>query len=255
VQFLTFQLYAPLAAMGREAYGEIRPSAKIPRTSQLIGLFGACLGIGRDRRLELAAMADDLGLCVMAINPAAPPMTDFHTIQIPSEGKDLTPLFTRADELAAYTRQHCYRPPTTRPHPNLSRREYLQNAPFVVAAWTIGPAAPPLETLAEAMRRPRWVPFFGRKSCALAVPLAPRIEEHETPVDALRAYPLDAHLRRDWGGKYHPDNRPQFWLRETLLDAFAFTGDDEHGSTLTGWSLPTGKGRNFREETWRRIHA
>ncbi len=253
MQFLTFQLYAPLAAMGREACGEIRPSAKIPRTSQLVGLFGCCLGIGRDRREDLATMADELGLCVMAVNPAAIPKLDYHTIQIPSEGRDLTPLFTRADELAAYTRQNRQRPPTTRPYPITSRREYLQNAPFVVAVWPTGPAAPDLEALAAAMRRPHWIPFFGRKSCALAVPLAPRIGEHDNPVDALRAYPLDAHLRRDWGGKYHPNQRPQFWLRETLLDAFALRGDDEHGSTMTGWSLPTGPGRNFREETWRRI--
>ncbi|MFU2207231.1 type I-E CRISPR-associated protein Cas5/CasD [Solidesulfovibrio sp. C21] len=255
MQFLTFQLFAPLAAMGREACGEIRPSAKIPRTSQLVGLFGCCLGIGRDRRQDLAAMADAMGLCVMAVNPAAPPMLDYHTIQIPAEGKDLTPLFTRADELAAYTRQNRRRPPSMRPYPITSRRGYVQNAPFVVAVWPTGPATPGLEDLANAMRRPRWIPFFGRKSCALAVPLAPRIEEHDTPVAALRAYPLDAHLRRDWGGRYYPDNRPQFWLRETLLDAFAFTADDEHGSTLAGWSLPTGQGRNFREETWRRINA
>lgn len=250
MQFLTFQMFAPMAATGQpQNCGEVRACANIPRTSQLIGLFGCCLGIGHDRRDELAAMADNLGLCVMALNPLPWKTLDFHIVQAPAEGKDLSPCLTRADELAAFDRQQRHRPPTTRPNAILSRREYLNDSPYVVTAWSTGEAAPAMETLAQAMRRPHWTPFFGRKSCPFALPLAPHITDHDTPMDALRAYPLDPALLRLRGTKI------DYWMREDLFSTWRVQPGSTHNDVLRGHTGVAGHGKAYRDENWRRIHV
>ena len=89
-------------------------------------------------------------------------LADYHTTQVPpTKGKRR--FATRAEELAA-------------PDLNtiLSRRDYRSGAWHLAALWA-RVAAPrwTLEELAEAMRRPGFVPYLGRKSCPLGLPLAP----------------------------------------------------------------------------------
>ena len=79
----------------------------------------------------------------------------------------------------------------------LSRRAYRADALVLGAVWERAAARWPLDALAEAMWRPVFTPYLGRKSCPLGLPLAPRIASAANPVAALagrRADPIEAEL-------------------------------------------------------------
>jgi CRISPR system Cascade subunit CasD len=60
----------------------------------------------------------------------------------------------------------------------LSRRDYRTGAWHLGAVWLrFNHARWTLEELAEAMRRPGFVPYLGRKSCPLGLPLGPLIDD------------------------------------------------------------------------------
>jgi CRISPR system Cascade subunit CasD len=95
----------------------------------------------------------------------------------------------------------------------LSRRDYRSGAWHLGALWSRGEAARwPLEVLAEAMERPGFVPYLGRKSCPLGLPLAPCITE---AVDAPTAL-LARHSEGPEARLEHPQGRN---LRAALADA------------------------------------
>lgn len=170
---LTFALVAPLAAFGAIAVGERRSGWDRPARSAVLGLLGACLGVEREDDAAQAALAGQYGLAVLCHAPGQL-LADYHTAQVPpTKGKRR--FATRAEELAA-------------PDLNtiLSRRDYRSGAWHLAAVWA-RVAAPrwTLEELAEAMRRPVFVPYLGRKSCPLGLPLAPAIDDEAA--DAVAA--------------------------------------------------------------------
>jgi CRISPR system Cascade subunit CasD len=65
-------------------------------------------------------------------------------------------------------------------NPVVSRREYLYDAAFTVAVGTRPGAVFGLERIGEALRRPRFTPVLGRRSCPIARPLL----EGDGPVEA-----------------------------------------------------------------------
>jgi CRISPR system Cascade subunit CasD len=170
---LTFALVAPLASFGAIAVGERRSGWDRPARSAVFGLFGACLGIERDDDDAQAALAGHYGLALLCHAPGRL-LADYHTAQVPST-KGKRRFSTRAQELAA-------------PELNtiLSRRDYRTDAWHLAAVWARDTAPRwRLEELAEAMRRPVFVPYLGRKSCPLGLPLAPAIDE--TAADVVAA--------------------------------------------------------------------
>ncbi|HLD44337.1 MAG TPA: CRISPR-associated protein Cas5, partial [bacterium] len=48
MDYLVFQLRAPLSAWGETAVGEYRPTSNYPSNSALLGLLAAALGIDRE---------------------------------------------------------------------------------------------------------------------------------------------------------------------------------------------------------------
>jgi CRISPR system Cascade subunit CasD len=162
---LTFALVAPLASFGAIAVGERRSGWDRPGRSAVFGLLGACLGVERADDDAQAALASQYGLALLC-HASGRLLADYHTAQVPS-AKGKRRFATRAEELAA-------------PELNtiLSRRDYRSGAWHLAAVW---PRVPDprwrLEALAEAMRRPVFVPYLGRKSCPLGLPLAPAIDE------------------------------------------------------------------------------
>jgi CRISPR system Cascade subunit CasD len=161
---LTFALVAPLASFGGIAVGERRSGWDRPGRSAVFGLLGACLGIEREDDDAQAALAGQYGLALLC-HAAGRLLADYHTAQVPS-AKGRRRFATRAQELAA-------------PELNtiLSRRDYRSGAWHLAAIWARHKAPRwRLEDLAEAMRRPVFVPYLGRKSCPLGLPLAPAID-------------------------------------------------------------------------------
>lgn len=177
--FLVFQLQAPLASWGEPAVGEYRGSHGYPSESALIGLLGAALGVRREDEVAHAALRQGYGFAV-GVQSTGKLLRDYHTAQVPGrtslKGR---PHGNRRDEL---------RIPKDELNTILSTRDYRQDAACLVAVQA-GPESPhPLDVLAGALRKPRFVLYLGRKSCPPAAPLYPLIVDAQSAVEAINVY-------------------------------------------------------------------
>lgn len=172
---LTFALVAPLASFGGLAVGERRSGWDRPGRSAVLGLIAACLGLERTDEAAQAALTAQYGLALLCHAPGRL-LADFHTAQVPP-AKGKRRFATRAEELAAGALNTI-----------LSRRDYRSGAWHLAALWPrVATPRWPLADLAAAMRQPRFVPYLGRKSCPLALPLAPEVSDAADAVAALLA--------------------------------------------------------------------
>ncbi|MBN8438527.1 MAG: type I-E CRISPR-associated protein Cas5/CasD [Candidatus Accumulibacter sp.] len=166
MDFLVFQLQAPLASWGDTAVGEYRGSYEYPGESALLGLLAAALGVRREDDAALTGLRQGYGFAV-GVQDAGALLRDYHTAQVPGrtalKGR---PHATRRDELAV---------PKPDLHTILSTRDYRQNAACLVAVQTRVDPLYTLDALANALRRPRFVLYLGRKSCPPAAPLCPMV--------------------------------------------------------------------------------
>ena len=81
MQFLVFQLCAPMAAWGDTAVGEHRGSRDLPGVSALIGLLGAALGLRREDEAAHAALRDHYRFAVGLVS-SGQLLRDYHTAQV-----------------------------------------------------------------------------------------------------------------------------------------------------------------------------
>jgi len=178
MEYLLFRLYGPMASWGEIAVGESRHTASYPGKSALLGLLAAALGINRDDETRQSALAEGYLFAVKVISPGRL-LRDYHTIQVPdSVGK--VAYHTRKDELIIGK---------DRLGTILSNREYRCDALFLVAVRALDGAPYSLTALCDALRRPKFHLYLGRKSCPLAAPLNPLIRIAEGFGQALDEYP------------------------------------------------------------------
>ncbi len=189
-QFLVFRLYGPMVAWGDIAVGERRPTANRPSRSAVLGLIAGALGIERSDQERQTALRDSLGVASRIDIPGRL-MHDYHTAQVPSESwcKDQTkrwkdkprhggPLWTRGEELEGRDDLSTI----------LSERAYLADTLALVAVWLKGPDGTiALADVAQALGRPVFAPFLGRKSCPPALPFVPQLVDADHPVQALQS--------------------------------------------------------------------
>ncbi len=161
-EFLAFRLYGPMVAWGLPAVGEIRPVQEYPGRSAILGLLGACLGLDRDDAAGQRALAEGYGLAVRVDAPGRL-LDDYHTVQAPRAQKGFSPATRRAELVQDRTPLETI----------VTRRGYRVEALAAVALWARPGARWPLADLVEALRRPRFMPYLGRKSCPLALPPCP----------------------------------------------------------------------------------
>lgn len=171
--FLTFTLVAPMAAFGAIAVGERRPTWDRPARSAVLGLVGACLGVEREDDAGQAALAAEYGVALLCHAPGRV-LADYHTAQVPpTRGKRR--FATRAAELEAPDLSTI-----------LSRRDYRTGAWHLGALWARAESPRwTLDVIADAMRAPGFVPYLGRKSCPLGLPLHPSLGDAPDPGTAL----------------------------------------------------------------------
>ncbi len=177
--FLVFQLQAPFAAWGDTAVGEYRGSQNWPGESALIGLLAAALGIRRDEEAAHAALRQGYRYAIGVVAPGTL-LRDYHTAQVPGRA-DLKkrPHQTRRDELAI---------PKHLLNTVLSTRDYRQNGAWRIAIQEAQNPPHSLQALADALAKPHFVLYLGRKSCPLAAPLDPQIIAAGNIKDAFEAY-------------------------------------------------------------------
>lgn len=179
METLIFQLQAPLSSWGEVAVGEYRPSAEYPSQSAIQGLLGAALGINRNDDAAQTALRTGYRLAVGVLSQGRL-LRDFHTAQVPSRTDlKMRPHATRRDELSL---------PKQKLNTILSNRDYRQDATALVAIQTVANAPYSLTQLTNALKKPKFVLYLGRKSCPVAAPLHPRVLNAETINTAFADY-------------------------------------------------------------------
>lgn len=148
---LILKLQGVMQAWGEHTFEGLRPSANFPTRSALIGLLAACLGIDRKDRQQQQALADSFLYATRQdeTGRTVTKMTDYHTVK-----------HAREDYVGLKSHETI-----------VTQREYLLDAAFTVAIWNIENAFYSLERLQEAVARPHYTPFLGRRSCPITRPL------------------------------------------------------------------------------------
>lgn len=218
---VVFRLEAPIAAFGDLAIGERRSSDRRPAASAVLGLVAAALGLRRDD-LRQGDLASAWRIVTRADGVGAP-LADFHTAQTPPQRRGRT-FGTRRDELADRLDLATV----------VSRRDYWTDAAFTVLLWPadgVGDRAA-AEEVAGALARPAWALSVGRRACPPSRPLAARVIEAATVLDAFAAW--DAAERSDRARAIEAGHvLPHHVVGDpTRRDAFALDGDFDQEQPL-----------------------
>ena len=187
---LLFRLAGPLASWGDVTVGEIRSSWQEPSKSAVLGLVAAALGIERHEEEKHSALHGALSFAVRVDawlydghkkrpQPAIP-LREFQTTQVPgSERKTHWP--TRADELDR---------PSHELNTILSQRWHWQDMVATICLTARPGRDTDLEGIKDALEKPKFPLFLGRKACPVGRPLAPWLDNHPTLGAAFEAYDL-----------------------------------------------------------------
>ena len=179
MDFLVFQLQAPLSSWGEPAVGEFRATAEHPTQSALVGLLAAALGLTRADEAAHAALRDGYGFAIGLLSVGSL-LRDYHTAQAPPRAAlKGRPQATRRQELAV-----------PKSGTILSTRDYRQNAACLVALQprrVESTPHTPIE-LAAALREPKFPLYLGRKACAPAAPLWPQVIAADSALAAFGIY-------------------------------------------------------------------
>ncbi|WAC73100.1 type I-E CRISPR-associated protein Cas5/CasD [Roseateles sp. SL47] len=179
MDYLVFQLRGAMASWGEAAVGEYRGSHDYPTASALAGLLGAALGLRRDQEANLRALNSSY-LYGVGIRQAGTLLRDYQTAQVPGrtalKGRRHT---TRKDELSVAR---------TDLNTILSTRDYRQDVDLLVAVQARDGAPHTLEALRNALLRPAFVLYLGRKSCPPSAPLHPCVVKADSLIDAFAAF-------------------------------------------------------------------
>lgn len=184
---LLLRLEGPLQAWGDNARWSIRGTRLEPTKSGILGLIGAAMGwrLNEEGGRALARLATALRLGVRVDRPGVL-LRDYHTVG-GTRARGVTP-WTGVLQADGKIKRI---PGTKELHTEPSERFYLADACFLVGLE--GPDAM-LDEISQALRRPVWSPFLGRKSCPPSLPLLPVHPEQNDRVEesllaALSAVP------------------------------------------------------------------
>jgi CRISPR system Cascade subunit CasD len=244
MQFLVFQLQAPLAAWGQPAVGESRGTGTTPTHSAIVGLLGAALGILRDDEAGHARLRDGYGFAVGMLREGSL-LRDYHTAQVPGRSAlKGRPQFTRRQEMAV---------PKQDLNTILSTRDYLQNAGCLVALQALGSEASvqPLDVLAAALREPTFVLYLGRRACPPATPLWPQLLDAESVHAAFLQYAerFEAARQTAANGRGQLPLEPLGSLRRLVFDERVHAGVSPQFSTRRKDRLIRRAGWQFGDRT------
>lgn len=167
---LFLRLEGPLQSWGERGRWSIRDSAPEPTKSGVIGLIACALGLNQDEPIRKLSEAVRMGV---RIDAAGSRLTDYHTIG------------GGADEPMLLTAEGKPKKSSGAPHTEISLRDYLCNASFLVALQ--GETAV-IGQLATALQNPVWVIFLGRKSCPPTRPVFDGVADYADLPTALQKH-------------------------------------------------------------------
>jgi CRISPR system Cascade subunit CasD len=178
-QWLVVALHAPLASFGEAPGNALRQTADMPTRSALIGLAAAALGVEREEAARQTELFRAL-VTACGLYQSGWPLEDFHTYQ--TLNKAAKGAATRAGALQ--NRKHL--------ETSITRRHYRVSGLWQ-GAYRLSdrPGNITLEALKAAFLKPCFVPYLGRKSCPLCLPLHPQIIEASDALAAMRTHASD----------------------------------------------------------------
>lgn len=188
--------------------GENRHTYPHPSKSAVLGLIAGALGIRREEEITLRQLSEGYGFSVL-VNAPGIPVIDFHTIQSPPavEMKKMNHFLTRKDELGI---------PREKLETILSRRDYLCDLVTTVCLWQRNSDAPySIEDIAEAISSPVFVPYLGRKSCPVSIPMNANVTEADSVIEAISKadFKDEEFLGR---GITYPKKTEMFWDEDAV---------------------------------------
>ncbi len=204
MEFLLFQVYAPFVSWGDIAVGGERQSSRYPSKSAIIGLVAAALGIKREEEDRLNSLSDSLGVAVQ-LHSDGSVLKDFHTVQVPKKENKIV-YHTRKAELSADPQKI---------GTILSRREYRCDSLSVIAIYFKKEKEFTINKIANALQKPYFHLYFGRKSCVPSLPLAPVVVDKSNLREAFDSYQVKFPLSIT-------DNAPE-WLQNIFMDYYKKT--------------------------------
>lgn len=176
MEYLVMRLYGPMASWGDIAIGESRHSHQGPTKAAVMGLIAAAFGIKREQEDQHLLL--NRGYQLATAVHSGQLLRDYHTVQAP----DTVGKFryrTRRDELTIGR---------DRLGTVLSAREYRTDA-YALVAVTANNAAPyALTQIVDALNRPIFVPYLGRKACPVAAPMEPQLISADGFAQAFESY-------------------------------------------------------------------
>ena len=162
INHLIFQIYAPFTSWGEPAVGEVRHSNIIPSRSALLGLVSAALGIRRDDN-QIDNFNQHYHFAIRPFIANSSWFRDFQTFQAPRANKKQV-WYTRFDEI----RQNPLDLETL-----LSQREYYNDVYYQIVMTETENAPYSLEQIQQALLKPVFPLYAGRKNSPLSLPLSP----------------------------------------------------------------------------------
>lgn len=215
MNWLLFTLAAPLASFGHAGPVEKRGSSPMPTRSALLGLLAAALGIRRDNTAALGDLAQRAHFACR-VERSGSLLRDYHTIQTPSQPLlKKAPHRTRRDEVSF---------PRDELNTVLSRRDYHEDYRATIGVHCTDAAT--RQQLQQALLRPKFTLYVGRKACVLAWPLDPQSIDAENWEAALAQFDrhrgeaerrwLDAVRRRGLWWPLAPANTSQQAVESAL---------------------------------------
>ncbi|MCP4420347.1 MAG: type I-E CRISPR-associated protein Cas5/CasD [Chloroflexi bacterium] len=216
---LFMRLEGALQSWGERGRWSIRDTAPEPTKSGVIGLIACAMGVGEDAPIKALSESVQMGVRVDASGMR---VTDYHTIG----GGAKTPMLLTA--------QGKPKKSSGKPHTEISYRDYLCDASFLVA---LRGDTSVIERIAAALQNPMWTIFLGRKSCPPSRPvfdglgdyadLQSALQMHKWPKEerltaVLECNPTDqdATLRRDHlVSRSHRVYHPRYTQTVVLVEA------------------------------------
>ena len=153
---IQFTLKGPLQSWGLKKIngGNYFPTDNKPTKSGIIGLIACVMGLERGNP-KIEELNNALRIYVYSHDNDGI-MTDFQVIHV----SDKRPMYLASRERASGTQANSI----------ITKRSYIQSGEFDVI---VDGDKALLEEITEAFKNPYWVPYLGRKSCAVSEPIWP----------------------------------------------------------------------------------
>jgi CRISPR system Cascade subunit CasD len=216
-EIVAFRLAAPIAAWGDIAVGERRGTHARPSHSAICGLLASALGLPRAAPGHEALAAGFL--LATRTEWVGVPFVDYHTAQTPPPRRGVT-FATRADELRDKNAVGTV----------ISRRDYLSDVAFTILLWPTDLPSHPAATLRDALNRPVFAPYAGRRSCPLGAPVAAHVVTAGTVQAAFAAYDALTEAQRNLAVRLHRGSHSGEIVIDTDLRAVCAGGIERHES-------------------------